>query len=76
MLSSLLKRVLVSFCLCLGYEQLVFADDIDSVAVVLIPKGTFYMGCEATLLFDCDHENPVHKVSLSNDIYMIIFQTL
>jgi formylglycine-generating enzyme required for sulfatase activity len=40
--------------------------------MVLIPPGTFDMGCSASMLYDCSFaaENPVHAVTITNAFYI------
>ena len=46
-------------------------DTATQMEFVLIPPGTFNMGCSASNLYGCDgDENPVHQVTLTNAFYM------
>jgi formylglycine-generating enzyme required for sulfatase activity len=41
------------------------------IEMLLIPPGTFNMGCSASNLYGCDaNENPVHTVTLTNAFYI------
>ncbi len=41
------------------------------IEMVLVPAGTFMMGCSASSSYDCSsHENPVHQVTLTNTFYV------
>ncbi len=44
---------------------------VSQIEMVLIPPGTFNMGCSASNLYGCDaNENPVHTVTLTNAFYI------
>jgi formylglycine-generating enzyme required for sulfatase activity len=46
-------------------------DNLTNIEMVLIPPGTFNMGCSASNQFGCNaEENPVHAVTLTNAFYM------
>ena len=46
-------------------------DTSTQIELVLIPPGTFQMGCSASNLYTCGPwESPVHTVSLTNAFYM------
>jgi len=46
-------------------------DTATQIELVLIPPGTFNMGCSASQQFGCDSdENPVHQVTLTNAFYL------
>jgi formylglycine-generating enzyme required for sulfatase activity len=46
-------------------------DNLTNIEMVLIPPGTFNMGCSASNQFGCQPgENPVHSVTLTNAFYM------
>jgi formylglycine-generating enzyme required for sulfatase activity len=46
-------------------------DNLTNIEMVLIPPGTFNMGCSASNQFGCQFdENPVHAVTLTNAFYM------
>jgi formylglycine-generating enzyme required for sulfatase activity len=46
-------------------------DNATNIEMVLIPPGTFNMGCSASNQFGCNSdENPVHAVTLTNAFYM------
>jgi len=46
-------------------------DTATQIEMVLIPPGTFNMGCSASQNWGCDNnENPVHQVTLTNAFYM------
>jgi len=46
-------------------------DNATNIEMVLIPPGTFNMGCSASNAYLCDsNENPVHAVTLTNAFYM------
>jgi formylglycine-generating enzyme required for sulfatase activity len=46
-------------------------DNATQIEMVLIPPGTFNMGCSASNQFGCQSdENPVHAVTLTNAFYM------
>jgi formylglycine-generating enzyme required for sulfatase activity len=46
-------------------------DNATNIEMVLIPPGTFNMGCSASNQFGCSSgENPVHAVTLTNAFYM------
>jgi len=46
-------------------------DTATQIEMVLIPPGTFNMGCSASQQFGCwPSENPVHQVNLTNAFYL------
>jgi formylglycine-generating enzyme required for sulfatase activity len=46
-------------------------DTATQIEMLLIPPGTFQMGCSASQQYGCySDENPVHTVSLTNAFYM------
>jgi len=46
-------------------------DTATQIEMVLIPPGTFNMGCSASQSYGCGSwENPVHQVTLTNAFYM------
>ncbi len=46
-------------------------DNLTQIEMVLIPSGTFNMGCSASIQGACQsHENPVHSVTLTNAFYL------
>jgi len=46
-------------------------DTATQIEMVLIPPGTFNMGCSASQQWGCNSsENPVHQVTLTNAFYM------
>jgi len=46
-------------------------DTATQIEMVLIPPGTFQMGCSASQQWDCSYsESPVHTVTLTNAFYM------
>jgi formylglycine-generating enzyme required for sulfatase activity len=46
-------------------------DTATQIEMLLIPPGTFQMGCSASQQYGCwSSENPVHTVSLTNAFYM------
>jgi formylglycine-generating enzyme required for sulfatase activity len=46
-------------------------DTATQIEMVLIPPGTFQMGCSASNWYGCySWENPVHTVTLTNALYM------
>ena len=46
-------------------------DNGTDIEMVLIPKGTFSMGCSGSTQYGCDaSEGPVHAVTLTNAFYM------
>jgi formylglycine-generating enzyme required for sulfatase activity len=46
-------------------------DDASQIEMVLVPPGTFSMGCSASSLWGCNtDESPVHAVTLSNAFYI------
>jgi len=46
-------------------------DTATQIEMVLIPPGTFNMGCSASQQYGCSsNENPVHQVTLTNAFYM------
>jgi formylglycine-generating enzyme required for sulfatase activity len=56
--------------LATGYAWRV-RDAATQVEMVLIPPGTFQMGCSASNAIGCDSdEDPVHTVTLTNAFYM------
>jgi formylglycine-generating enzyme required for sulfatase activity len=56
--------------LATGYAWRV-RDTATQIEMVLIPPGTFQMGCSASGAYACNSdENPVHTVTLTNAFYM------
>jgi formylglycine-generating enzyme required for sulfatase activity len=50
-------------------------DTATQIEFVLIPPGTFQMGCSASSQYDCSgHESPVHEVTLTQPFYMGRFE--
>ena len=46
-------------------------DNSSGIEMLLIPSGTFTMGCSASTSYGCDSdENPTHQVTLSKDFYL------
>jgi formylglycine-generating enzyme required for sulfatase activity len=46
-------------------------DNASQIEMLLIPPGTFNMGCSASNQFSCfSSENPVHAVTLTNALYL------
>jgi formylglycine-generating enzyme required for sulfatase activity len=46
-------------------------DNISQIEMLLVPPGTFNMGCSASNQSNClSEENPVHPVTLSNAFYI------
>ena len=46
-------------------------DIASQIEMLLVPAGTFMMGCSPSLQDGCyDHENPVHQVTLSRPFYL------
>jgi formylglycine-generating enzyme required for sulfatase activity len=46
-------------------------DNLTNIEMLLIPPGTFNMGCSASNQWSCfSDENPVHAVTLTNAFYM------
>jgi formylglycine-generating enzyme required for sulfatase activity len=46
-------------------------DTATDIEMMLIPDGTFDMGCSESTLFYCSwHEHPVHAVTLTNAFYL------
>jgi formylglycine-generating enzyme required for sulfatase activity len=46
-------------------------DNLTNIEMVLIPPGSFNMGCSASNQFGCQSaENPVHAVTLTNAFYI------
>jgi formylglycine-generating enzyme required for sulfatase activity len=46
-------------------------DNASQIEMLLVPPGTFNMGCSASNQFGCSSdENPVHAVTLTNAFYM------
>jgi len=46
-------------------------DNLSQVEMLLVPPGTFSMGCSASLAFGCDSdETPVRTVTLTNAFYL------
>jgi len=46
-------------------------DIATQIEMVLIPPGTFNMGCSASQQYGCEgNENPVHQVTLTNAFYL------
>ena len=46
-------------------------DNLTQIEMLLIPPGTFNMGCSASNQFGCSSvENPVHAVTLTNAFYI------
>jgi formylglycine-generating enzyme required for sulfatase activity len=56
--------------LATGYAWRV-KDTATQIEMLLIPPGSFQMGCSASQQYGCfSHENPVHTVTLTNAFYM------
>ncbi len=46
-------------------------DNVTGIEMLLIPQGTFTMGCTASSQYGCDtRENPTHSVTLTQAFYM------
>jgi formylglycine-generating enzyme required for sulfatase activity len=47
-------------------------DNSSSIEMLLVPGGTFMMGCSASNSYSCDNSNaiPTHQVTLTNAFYM------
>jgi formylglycine-generating enzyme required for sulfatase activity len=46
-------------------------DNATQIEMLLVPPGTFAMGCSASALHSCEsQENPVHAVTLTNAFYL------
>ena len=46
-------------------------DHSSNIEMMLVPAGTFLMGCSASVLFPCASiESPTHQVTLTNAFYM------
>ncbi|MCX5650237.1 MAG: SUMF1/EgtB/PvdO family nonheme iron enzyme [Planctomycetota bacterium] len=46
-------------------------DNASQIEMLLVPPGTFDMGCSASNVYGCDSsENPVHAVTLTNAFYI------
>ena len=46
-------------------------DNASNIEMLLVPPGTFNMGCSASNQYGCNSdENPVHAVTLTNAFYM------
>jgi formylglycine-generating enzyme required for sulfatase activity len=46
-------------------------DNATQIEMLLVPPGTFDMGCAASNAYLCiSHENPVHQVTLTNAFYI------
>ena len=46
-------------------------DNASNIEMLLVPPGTFNMGCSASALGECDsNELPVHAVTLTNAFYL------
>jgi formylglycine-generating enzyme required for sulfatase activity len=46
-------------------------DNASQIEMLLVPPGTFNMGCSASNQWGCSsHENPVHPVTLTNAFYI------
>ena len=46
-------------------------DNGTGIEMLLIPQGTFQMGCSASLLWTCgSNENPVHQVQITRSFYL------
>ena len=46
-------------------------DTSSNIEMLLVPGGTFTMGCSASTQYDCDsEESPAHQVTLTNAFYM------
>jgi formylglycine-generating enzyme required for sulfatase activity len=46
-------------------------DNISQIEMILVPSGTFDMGCSASISFSCpSSETPVHTVTLTNAFYI------
>jgi formylglycine-generating enzyme required for sulfatase activity len=50
-------------------------DNATQIEMVLVPPGSFNMGCRASGQYACEaHESPVHQVTLTNPFYMGRFE--
>jgi formylglycine-generating enzyme required for sulfatase activity len=46
-------------------------DDGTNIEMLLVPPGTFSMGCSASNIYGCDaDEDPIHSVTLTNAFYL------
>lgn len=46
-------------------------DNASQIEMVLVPSGTFMMGCSPSLLFNCgSDEQPVHSVTITQPFYV------
>jgi formylglycine-generating enzyme required for sulfatase activity len=46
-------------------------DNASQIEMLLVPPGTFMMGCSPSLQFGCSsNENPVHQVTLTQPFYL------
>ena len=46
-------------------------DNLSNIEMLLVPAGSFMMGCSASNTWVCDFsENPTHQVSLTNSFYI------
>ena len=46
-------------------------DNGTNIEMLLVPGGTFMMGCSASNLYEClSYENPTHQVTLTSAFYM------
>jgi formylglycine-generating enzyme required for sulfatase activity len=46
-------------------------DNASQIEMLLVPPGTFMMGCSPSDLYSClGHENPVHEVTLTQAFYL------
>jgi formylglycine-generating enzyme required for sulfatase activity len=60
--------------LATGYAWRV-RDNASQIEMLLVPPGTFNMGCSASVQYGCQsHENPGHPVTLSTPFYMGRFE--
>ena len=51
-------------------------DAVTNVEMLLIPAGTFEMGCSGSVSTDCDFdEHPKHQVTLTSPFYLARFET-
>ena len=50
-------------------------DNASQIEMLLVPPGTFMMGCSPSLQWACDpDENPVHEVTLTQPFYLSRFE--
>jgi len=46
-------------------------DNASQIEMLLVPAGTFMMGCSPSLQYECEsNENPVHQVTLTQAYYL------